>query len=110
MTSTPAQSESSRRERWHAIEDKFFGQCAWQQRSPNGRAMLEGIYHKASGRILVVEKMYEARLPRPHTSKPWPELEAVNVYAPLDAEGMTWDGLEAALAAYGQKIEPANAG
>lgn len=94
--------ERSRRETWHTIEGKHFGQCVWQQRSPNGRALLEGLVHKASGRILVVEKMFEARLPRPNTSKPWPELEAVNVYAPLDAEGMTWDGLDAALGDFGQ--------
>jgi hypothetical protein len=95
-------SKENRREIWEAIERKHFGQCVWQQRSPNGRALLEGLIHKATGRIMVVEKMYEARLPRPSTSKPWPELEAVNVYAPVDAESMTWDGLDAALAQIGR--------
>lgn len=95
--------ETSRRKRWEAIEAKHFGQCVWQVRSPNGRAMLEGILHKASGRILMVETTYDGRLPRQSSGKPWPEVGSVNVFAPLDAVGMTWDGLDAALASYGQK-------
>jgi hypothetical protein len=90
--------EKSRRETWDAIEWKHFGQCMWQQRTPDGKRLLEGRLHKATGRIFVVEKFYEHKLPSPHTSKPWPELETVNVYAPVDAEGVTWEGLDVALA------------
>jgi hypothetical protein len=95
--------EKSRRETWDAIEWKHFGQCMWQQRLPNGKGLLEGRLHKATGRIFVVEKFYENKLPRSHTSKPWPELETVNVYAPVDAEGVTWDGLDVALTQFGEK-------
>lgn len=95
------------RELWHTIEGKHFGQCVWQQRSPSGKGLLEGLLHKASGRILVVEKFYETKLPRPNSSAPWPELQSVNVYAPLDANGMTWDGLDLALAEYGQTLKAA---
>lgn len=98
--------KSSKRERWHDIEGKYLGQCVWQQRSQNGKALLEGLFHKATGRILIVEKFYEKKLPRDHTSTPWPELESVNVYAPVDPDTNTWDGLEKALAEYGVKQQP----
>ena len=96
-------TEPSKSERWHTIEGKHFGQCVWQQRSPNGKGLLEGLIHKATGRILIVEKFYEKKLPRDHSSTPWPELESVNVYAPLDPVTNTWDGLESALTRYGAK-------
>lgn len=100
-------NQASRRETWHTIEGKHFGQCVWQQRSQNGKGLMEGLVHKATGRIMVVEKFYEAKLPREHSSKPWPELESVNVYAPVDADTMTWDGLDAALAAFAPVSEAA---
>lgn len=92
--------ERQKLERWHTIEGKHFGQCVWQQRSPNGKAMLEGLIHNATGRIMIVEKFYEKKLPRENSSTPWPELESVNVYAPIDFQTNTWEGLDAALGGY----------
>jgi hypothetical protein len=95
----------SKRETWHTIEGKHFGQCCWQQRSPNGKGLMEGLIHKATGRIMIVEKMYEAKLPSMNSSKPWPELESINVYSPVDFETNTWTGLDAALAEFGAKLK-----
>lgn len=86
-----------RAKRWAEIEDKHFGMCVWQQRSQNGRAMLEGLIHKATGQVLIVEKGYGSRLPSEISSKPWPLVEWVNVYAQLDRVTNTWDGLDQAL-------------
>lgn len=93
--------EKSRRETWDAIEWKHLDQCVWQQRTPDGKGLLEGRLHKATGRVFVVEKFYEHKLPRRHALKPWPELETVNVYAPVDADGVTWDALDVALGQFG---------
>jgi hypothetical protein len=49
---------------------------------------------------MIVEKMYDDPLPSQNSSKPWPDLIGVNVYAPVDPNNMTWDGLDAALADY----------
>ncbi|HMH95865.1 MAG TPA: hypothetical protein VK577_04710 [Bradyrhizobium sp.] len=87
-------------EAWHTIEGKHFGRCMWQQRSPNRRGLMEGLLHLATGRIMIVEKMYDDPLPSQNSSKPWPDLIGVNVYAPVDPNNMTWDGLDAALADY----------
>lgn len=89
-----------RAKRWAEIEDKYFGMCVWQQRSPSGRAMLEGLIHKASGDVLIVEKGYGTRLPPQNSSKPWPPVEWVQVYAQIDRATLTWEGLDAALADY----------
>jgi|EndMetStandDraft_8_1072994.scaffolds.fasta_scaffold98861_4 hypothetical protein len=94
--------EKTKRDVWRDIETKHFGQCVWQQRSPNGRGMLEGLTHRATGAIMIVEKMYDKRLPGESSSKPWPELIGLQVYAPVDGRNNTWDGLDAALAAFKQ--------
>lgn len=94
-------SDKSRRDIWHTIEGKHFGQCVWQQRSSSGKALMEGLVHKASGLIMIVEKHYEKRLPSPNRGGDWPELESVNVYAPVDFATNTWDGLDLALAEFG---------
>lgn len=93
--------ERSKRDTWHAIEGKHFGQCVWQQRAPSGKAMMEGLIHKASGLIMIVEKHYEKRLPPSSSGRNWPELESVNVYAPVDFKTNTWAGLDEALAEFG---------
>jgi len=95
-------SEDDKRAVWRAIEEKHFGRCLWQQRSPNGRGLLEGLTHKATGAIMIVEKIYDERLPGENSSKPWPELIGLQVYAPVDGRNNTWDGLDAALAAFKQ--------
>lgn len=87
-----------RAKRWADIENRHFGMCLWQQRAPGGKAMLEGLIHKATGQILIVEKGYGSRLPPVNSSKPWPQVEWVNVYAQIDRATNTWDGLDAALA------------
>lgn len=87
-----------RARRWAEIEDKHFGMCVWQQRHPSGRAMLEGLIHKATGQILIVEKGYGSRLPPENSPKPWPLVEWVHVYSQIDRGSMTWDGLDQALA------------
>ena len=94
--------ERSKKEVWNQIEDKHFGGCYWQQRSPSGRNLLEGLLHKASGTIMIVEKTYAARLPGDNSCKPWPELIGLQVYAPVDPGNNTWDGLDAALTAFGK--------
>lgn len=86
-----------RAKRWAEIEDKHFGMCVWQQRAPSGKAMLEGLIHKATGQILIVEKGYGSRLPSKNSSKPWPLVEWVNVYAQIDRATNSWDGLDQAL-------------
>jgi hypothetical protein len=96
----------SKREAWHTIEGKHFGQCIWQQRSQNGKGLMEGLIHKSSGQIMIVEKMYDEKLPGQNSSKPWPEMIGLNVYALVDPGNNTWDGLDAALAAW-QKIQEA---
>jgi hypothetical protein len=95
--------DKSKNEIWRELEAKHFGQCVWQQRSPNGKGLMEGLTHKATGRIMVVEKMYEERLPKPYSSKPWPDLIGLQVYAPVDSESETWDGLDVALSVFGRK-------
>lgn len=97
------ETEMTKGEAWHTIEGRHFGQCFWQERSKNNKGLLEGLVHKASGRIMIVQKFYETKLPRDDASSslPWPELESVNIFAPLEDDG-TWDGLEAALKAFGQ--------
>lgn len=87
----------ARAESWRKIEDKHFGQCIWQQRSRNGKAFLEGLIHKASGQIMIIEKGYETRLPPENSSKPFPSVSWVNVYAAIDRATNTWDGLDVAL-------------
>lgn len=95
----------SNRETWHTIEGKHFGRCMWQQRSANGHGLMEGLIHKASGRIMIVEKMYAERLPRENSRKPWPELESINVYAPVDFHTNTWTGLDEALTEFGKTLQ-----
>jgi hypothetical protein len=95
--------EKTKNEIWREIEAKHFGQCCWQQRSESGKGLMEGLIHKATGRIMIVEKMYEERLPKPYSSKPWPELIGLQVYAPVDNDNNTWDGLDVALGAFGRK-------
>lgn len=84
-------------EAWHTIEGKHLGPCVWQQRGMHDTVMREGLIHRATGRILIVEKRYAARLPRENSSTPWPDLISVNVYAPVDGDGNTWAGLDAAI-------------
>ena len=90
---------------WREIERRHIGQCLWQVRSPNGRGLLEGVIHKASGAVLIVEKMYDARLPGENSSRSWPALIGLQVYAPVDPGNNTWTGLDEALGAYGKKAD-----
>lgn len=91
---------NSKSERWHTIEGKHLGQCVWQQRSKNGRMLLEGLIHKATGRIVIVEKGYDEKLPTENSSRQWPELIGIQVYAPVDGDNNTFEGLDEALANY----------
>src|SRR5258708_247516 len=96
MTMTDSKSE-----RWHTIEGKHLGQCIWQRKSENGKMLLEGIIHKATGRIMIVEKTFDERLPSMDDSRrKWPELIGIQVYAPIDGDNNTFEGLDQALANY----------
>lgn len=86
-----------RRDKWHAIEGRHFGQCIWQQVSPNRRLMLEGMMHRSSGQIWIVEKTFNDPIPR-GGERPYPELGGVVVYRPVAPEITEWDEFDKALA------------
>src|ERR1700752_614981 len=75
----------NRRAIWDKIQEKHFGGCMWQHISKNRKCVMEGLVHRATGRIVIVEKTYDNPIPRMSDSslKPWPELAGVNVYAPI---------------------------
>ena len=89
--------ETPRRDKWHEIEGRVFGQCMWQQISPNRHVMMEGLLHKATSRIMIVEKSYNDSIPRDYERKPWPELAGVVVYDQIAPEITEWDEFEKAL-------------
>lgn len=97
MTNTAKREHSTpRRDKWHEIEGRVFGQCLWQQVSPNRRMILEGLMHKASGLVMIVEKTFSDPIPR-GGERPFPELGSVTVYAQVAPEVSDWDEYEKAL-------------
>jgi hypothetical protein len=98
---------------WQAIQRRHFGQCLWRQRSPSGLVLLQAMIHKASGEAMLIELQYDHRLPPRNSSKPWPALIGLQIYASVDPDG-TWAELDQALTdfkvsarANGQTCEPA---
>lgn len=85
-----------RRDQWHDIEGRVFGQCMWQHLSKNRRVILEGLMHKRAGRIMIVEKSYSGPIPR-GGERPFPELDGVVVYDQVAPEVSHWDEFERAL-------------
>lgn len=85
-----------RRDKWHEIEGRVFGQCIWQQVSTNRRKILEGMLHKSSNKIMIVEKNYDDPIPR-GTERAFPELVGVTVYSQVAPEISEWGEFEQAL-------------
>lgn len=99
MTSTAKRAKATpRRDRWHEIEGRHFGQCFWQEISPNRRLMLEGLMHKSTQQIWIVEKSFNDPIPRDGDRRPYPELGGVVVYRPVAPEVSDWDEFEKAIA------------
>ena len=69
--------------------------------------------HKASGEAMIIELQYDHRLPPRNSSKPWPALIGLQIYAPFNPDG-TWAELDQALTNFrasvktnGQTYQPA---
>lgn len=90
------QEGTPRRDKWHDIEGRVFGPCMWQNVSKNRRVVLEGLLHKATQRIMIVEKTYNDPIPR-YAERPFPELGGVMVYAQVAPGVNDWEAFEQAL-------------
>lgn len=102
MPSTARATKATpRRDKWHEIESRIFGRCMWQQVSKSRRCILEGLHHKGSDRIMIVEKTYDDPIPR-GGERPFPELCGVIVYDQVAPEIGDWDEFEKALASIGR--------
>jgi hypothetical protein len=79
--------EQSKREACHTNKGRHFGQCGGNSDRRTARDLLEVLAHKASARIMIVQKFSEQKLPPKSgsSSKPWLELASVNVFAPIDS-------------------------
>jgi len=87
-----------RRDKWHEIEGRIFGQCIWQQIGRSRRIMWEGLLHKRTGRIMIVEKTFNTDLPGDEgRRRPYPELSGIVVYDQVAPELSDWDEFERAL-------------
>jgi len=84
-------------DKWREIEGRVFGRCVWQHILPDRRVMLEGLLHKATGQVWIVEKGYDGPIPRSGSAKAWPELGRVAVYREVAPEVSEWKEFEKAL-------------
>ena len=91
MTAQRTRKPTPRRDKWHEIENQYFGQCVWQQISPSRRSMLEGLLHRGTGQIWIVEKTFTDRIPGEGFRGSYPELGGVMVYRPVAPEITDWD-------------------
>ena len=92
MTTTKTRKPTPRRDKWHEIEGQYFGQCIWQQILPNRRIMLEGLIHKGTGQIWIVEKSFNSPIPDENDyRRSYPELGGIRVYQPVGPEITDWD-------------------
>lgn len=100
---TTGTTERARSDIMHDIEGRHFGRCIDQIWGAGRRTLIELMDFPKAKTTVVVVKQYERAVPRSGSGKPWPDLEACYVYAPVADQTNTWEGLDAALSALEKK-------
>lgn len=95
-------AEKSRHETLREIENKHLGQCLGQAWMDGRRTLVEKMAVQGTNKTCIVVKQFEQRVPT-SSSRPWPELDGVWVYVPIDEQDNTWDELDRNLAAFREK-------
>lgn len=97
---TKAEEKRAREKRWNEIEHKHEARCLWQQAVGNRTILVECLDFPRIKAPLLIAKHFDTPIPRPGSSKPWPEMIACYVFAPIG--GNTWESLDDALTGMSQ--------